>query len=101
MKPDHVVEALESAAQQLGVKVRYDNLGPAGLLSGGGLCRLRGEWTVIVDKKAAPSDKISVLVEALANFEVETLTMAPKVKQLVMVRRQALQGGAAASAPAA
>lgn len=101
MKPDHVVEALETAAQQLGVKVRYDNLGPGGLLSGGGLCRLRGEWTVIVDKKATASDKASVLIEALAAFDVEGVTAPPKVKQLLMARRQAFLSSAAASAPAA
>lgn len=92
MKPDHVVQALEGAAEQLGVKVRYDNLGPGGLLNGGGLCRLRGAWTAIVDKKATATDKASVLIEALATFDVEALNMPAKVKQLVMLRRQALLG---------
>lgn len=102
MKPDQLVAALESAALQLGVKVRYDSLGPQGVQSGGGLCRLRGQWTVIVDKKASPADKASVLVDALATFDVDPLQIPGKAKQLLMVRRQSLLGGApGASVPAA
>src|SRR5687768_12768212 len=100
MKPDHVVEALQSAAEQLGVKVRFENLGPGGLLNGGGLCRLRGEWTIIVDKKAAPTDKASVLIEALATFEVEPLTLPKPVKQQLLLRRQTLLAMAPTAAPA-
>ncbi len=100
MKPDHLVEALQGVAEQLGVKVRYENLGPGGLLNGGGLCRLRGEWTLIVDKKAAPTDKASVLIEALATFDVEPLTIAKPVKQLLLVRRQTLLSSGAIAAPA-
>lgn len=102
MKPDQVVQALESAAVQLDVKIRYETLAPGGVLNGGGLCRLRGQWTVIVDKKAAPNDQASVLIEALAAFDVEPLEIPKSVKQLLVLRRQALlAAGAPASAPAA
>ena len=102
MKPDQVVQALESAAVQLDVKIRYETLAPGGVLNGGGLCRLRGQWTVIVDKKAAPNDQASVLIEALAAFDVEPLEIPKSVKQLLVLRRQALlAAGASASAPAA
>lgn len=102
MKPDQVVQALQSAAVQLDVVVRFETLAPGGVLNGGGLCRLRGQWTVIVDKKAAPNDQASVLIEALAAFEVEALEIPKSVKQMLLLRRQALlAAGAPAAAPAA
>lgn len=101
MKPDQIVQALESAAAQLNITVRYDTLAPGGVLNGGGLCRLRGQWTVIVDKKAAPADKASVLIEALAAFDIEPLDLPKAVKQNLMLRRQTLLSQNASAAPAA
>ena len=66
MKPDQITEALEQAAAQLGVKVRYEAM--TGESSGaGGLCRIRGEWTIIMDRKAAASDRAALLLESLAD----------------------------------
>lgn len=101
MKPDQVVQALQNAALQLNVNVRYETLAPGGVLNGGGLCRLRGQWTVIVDKKAAPTDQASVLIEALAAFEIEGLDLPKNVKHLLMLRRQALLSAGSPAAPAA
>jgi hypothetical protein len=42
MKAEQLIEILESAAQQLGVKVRYEVLAASGPTGGGGLCRVNG-----------------------------------------------------------
>jgi hypothetical protein len=89
MKPEQITEALETAATQLGVKVRYDAL-TTGVSAGGGLCRFKGEWWVIIDKKTSPSERASILTEALANFDTDTVFLPPKVREAVQLRRAAL-----------
>jgi hypothetical protein len=98
MKPEQMAEALETAAAQLGVKVRYDALTTAVASGAGGLCRVKGQWLVIMDKKSSPSERASILAEALATFDTDTVFLPPKVREAVQLRRAALpprsgQGG--------
>ena len=101
MKPAQMIEILEAAAGQLAIKVRYEPLPPGGSLSGGGLCRVHGEWQLIVDKKASPSDRVAILVDALAGFDTEAVFLPPKLREVVVARRTALQGNATAAESAA
>jgi hypothetical protein len=99
MKPDQITEALEQAAAHVGVRVRYESM--TGESSGaGGLCKIRGEWTVIIDRKSSPSDRASMLVEALAGFDVDGFFLAPEIREALAKRRAAMQAttGAGASA---
>ncbi len=89
MKPEQLCEALENVASQLGIKVRYENLAAAGPTGGGGLCKVKGEWFIIIDKKTAGSERASILAEALATRDTEQITMPPKVRELLAYRRDA------------
>jgi hypothetical protein len=87
MKPEQVTEALEAAATQLGVKVRYETLAAAGPTGGGGLCKVKGQWCIIIDKKTAPSERASILGEALATMDTENVSLPPKVREMLQQRR--------------
>lgn len=87
MKPEQVTEALEAAATQLGVKVRYETLAAAGPTGGGGLCKVKGVWCIIIDKKTAPSERASILGEALATMDTENVSLPPKVREMLQQRR--------------
>jgi hypothetical protein len=87
MKSEQLTEILESAAQQLGVKVRYETLAAAGPTGGGGLCKVKGEWCVIMDKKTAPSERASILSDALATMNTDGLSLPPKVQELLAQKR--------------
>ena len=90
MKAEQLTEILETAAQQLGVKVQYEVLAAAGPGGGGGLCKVKGEWRVIIDKKTAPSDRASILADALATLDTESIFLPPKVRELLAQRRAVL-----------
>jgi hypothetical protein len=92
MKSEQLVLALEAAAEQLGVKVRYENLAASGPTGGGGLCKLKGDWCVIIDKKTAPSERASILTDALATLDSDAVFLPPKVRELLTKRRVALTG---------
>ena len=91
MKPEQITEALEAAANQLGVKVRYETLAAAGPTGGGGLCKVKGEWFIIMDKKTAPSERASILSEALATMDTESVFLPPKVREMLQLRRDAVR----------
>ena len=94
MKPDQMAVALEQAATQLGVRVRYEVM--TGESAGaGGLCKIRGDWTIIIDRKATPSDRAAMLVEALAGFDVDAVYLAPEIREALVVGRARIR-----SAPA-
>ena len=87
MKAEQLTEIFETAAQQLGVKVRYENLAAAGPTGGGGLCKVKGEWWIIIDKKTAPSERASILCDALATMDTNGVSLPPKVRELLDHRR--------------
>jgi hypothetical protein len=95
MKPEQMAMALEQAATQLGVRVRYESM--TGESSGaGGLCKIRGEWTIIIDRKAPPSDRAGLLLDALAGFDADAVYLTPEVRQALTLARSraaALFGG--------
>jgi hypothetical protein len=90
MKSEQLTEILEAAAQQLGVKVRYENLISSGPTGGGGLCKVKGDWCVIIDKKTAPSERASILSDALATMDTDGIFLPPKVRELLAQRRATL-----------
>ena len=74
---EEMLEALETAAAQLGVKVSYEAL-QAGL--SGGLCRVKGEYRLIADKKAPIGDRIATLAHGIAQLDWSGLDLPPRVE---------------------
>ena len=74
---EEMVELLEGAANQLGVKVSYEALAAG---SAGGLCRVKGEYRLIVDKKAPIGDRLSTLAHGIAQLDWSGLDLPPRVQ---------------------
>ena len=97
MKPEQIAEALEQAAPQLGVRVRYEAM--TGESAGaGGLCKIRGEWTIIIDRKATPSDRAGMLIEALTGFDTDTVYLTPEVREALVLARARARSAIATAA---
>ncbi|HEY8923847.1 MAG TPA: hypothetical protein VIU64_05650, partial [Polyangia bacterium] len=90
MKLEQMTEALEQAASQLGIKVRYETM-TGDSAGAGGLCKLRGEWTIIMDRKSAPSDRAALLIDALVGFDFESIFLPPQVREALTERRAAMR----------
>ena len=90
MKAEQLTQVLETAAQQLGVKIRYEILVASGPTGGGGLCKIKGEWCVIMDKKTAPSERASILCDALATMDTDGIFLPPKVREMLAQRRSSI-----------
>lgn len=81
MKLDDTLRALEEAAEKKQIKVSYEPLG--GELGAGGLCKVKGEWRILIDKRATPSERVAMVAEALAGFPLDDLFLAPELRELI------------------
>jgi hypothetical protein len=81
MKIDETLRELEGVAQKKNIKVTYENIG--GELGAGGLCKVKGEHRVIVDKRATDGEKVTVLAQALSRFPLEDVLMSDKTRELI------------------
>jgi hypothetical protein len=90
MKAEQMTEALEAAASQLGVRVRYEALTSPGA-GAGGLCRVHGELCVIIDKRTTPAERTSILADALSGLDTDGVFLPPQVREVVQSRRAAAQ----------
>ena len=81
MKIDETLKELESVAEKKKIKVTYENIG--GELGAGGLCKVKGEHRVIVDKRATDGEKVTVLAQALSKFPLDDVTMSDKTRDLI------------------
>ncbi len=81
MKLDDLVSELEAVAQKKGIRVAYEAL--AGEVGGGGLCKVKGEYRIIVDKRATPGERASLLAQSLAGFPLDDVFVAPEVRDLI------------------
>ena len=81
MKMEPILEELEAAAAKLGVKVSYEVL--AETVGGGGLCKVKGSWRVIVEKRGTTGEKAATLAKALAALDTEAVFLSPVARDLV------------------
>ena len=87
MKPEVLLELLEAAADQLGINVTYEALQTSGAggpgMVHGGLCRVKGVYRVIIDKRATSEERVTTLATALATFDTSEIELSQKVRNLL------------------
>ena len=81
MKVADQLAELEQVAEKKKIRVSYESIG--GELGAGGLCKVKGEHRVIVDKRATDGEKVTVLAQALSRFPLEDVFMSEKTRELI------------------
>ncbi len=81
MKPEVLIEELEKACALLSVKVSYEALSANVRL--GALCRVKGSYRVIIDKRATPQERALTLAEALSKLDTSAAELSPAARGLV------------------
>jgi hypothetical protein len=81
MKIQDTLQELETVAEKKSIKVSYESIG--GELGAGGLCKVKGEHRVIVDKRATDGEKVTVLAQALARFPLDDVFMSEETRALI------------------
>jgi hypothetical protein len=78
-----LLNQLEDLADRLGIKVRYENLNLEESTGVGGLCRLKGDYLLIIQAQASAKEKMQVLIEALKRFPLGDLYIKPVLRELL------------------
>jgi hypothetical protein len=74
---------LEDLARSLGIEVRYEMLKREGAFAQGGLCRLKGQYLLLVNSKAPSRDKIEALALAVNRFDLTQVFMKPSLREFL------------------
>jgi hypothetical protein len=89
--PAEILSELEKLALRLGVHVRFEAF-DARSAAKGGLCRLRGEPLIVLDVGLPVLDKIGILSDALARFDLEAIYLPPVLRSRFERRRRSTRG---------
>lgn len=82
MKVVEQLHELERVAETLGVRVSYEAM--TGFVSGaGGLCRVKGQYRVIIDRRLRPPERVRLLADALGRFDTARIEMPDPVRSLL------------------
>ena len=81
MKLATLLSELEAAAAALGIQVSYEAL--VSQVGSGGLCRVKGEYRAIIDKRVGAEERATTLAHALAGFDLSGLQMSRETRALV------------------
>jgi hypothetical protein len=80
---EFLLNQLEELANKLGVKVRYENINLEESSSTGGLCRLKGEYVMIIHSQAPVKEKIQVITKVLKRFPLGDIYIRPVLRELL------------------
>jgi hypothetical protein len=83
MKESLIFEDLEKIAVKHDIRITTANLKKYAYYMKSGLCRVRGEYRLIIDKHLHLSEKIDVMIDALQHFDVESSSLDPVVRRLL------------------
>lgn len=77
-----LLQEFEALAERLSVQVRY-----ADLERDGGLCRYRGEYHIIINKRLNIQGRIAVLAAALLHFPLDEVFVIPAIREALEAHR--------------
>jgi hypothetical protein len=82
MDAQQLFDELVLVAERLGVEVRVEPFETPATM-GGGLCLVRGEKLVLIDRNATVPDRLAGLARAVSELESEAVYMAPEARELI------------------
>lgn len=74
---------LEELAQSLDIEIRYEPLKREGSFFPGGLCRIKGEYVLILNSTATIEDKIHTLAKAVNRFDLSRVYLRPGLREFL------------------
>jgi hypothetical protein len=83
-KSESLLSKLEAAAAALGVSVSYESITAS--IGPGGLCKVRGEYRIIVDRRAVEAERVAVIASSLARLdtgELDPILVDPEVARAI------------------
>ena len=83
MDNEIILSYLEELAEQLGISVWDESINLEETFSAGGLCRVEGQYILILNSKTTIKEKIEVSVKALQQFDLNDMYVKPVIRELL------------------
>ena len=81
MNDYQILESLLAAAEELGFEVRKEQIDG---ISGGGLCKLKNRYVLIIDRTSPLSEQINAAASSLKDRpELESIYLRPQVRDAI------------------
>jgi hypothetical protein len=80
---DTLLGQLEELAHSLGIEIRNEPLKREGGFFPGGLCRIKGEYVLILNATATREDKIQTMAKALNRFDLSGVYVRPGLREFL------------------
>jgi hypothetical protein len=81
VKLPQILGELEEACKHIGVRLSYEAIG--GELGSGGLCKVKGKWRAIFDKRTTPSERVALLLPILCRFPLDDVPLSEMARELL------------------
>ena len=83
MDEDTLLNQLEELAHSLGIEIRYEPLRRESSFFPGGLCRIKGEYVLILNATATTEDKIQTMAKAVNRFDLSKVYLRPGLREFL------------------
>jgi len=83
MNDEVILSYLEELADKLKILVRDENINIEESSSSGGLCRVEGQYVIILNSKATVKEKIQVMIASLQQFDLTDIYVKPVIRELL------------------
>lgn len=83
MNDEVILQELENIFGKLGITIRYERGNFVG-----GLCRLKEDKIVILNRKLPVKKKILLLSQELSRFDIEAFFILPAVKEIILEQKE-------------
>lgn len=74
---------LEELAHSLSIQIRYEPLKREGSFASGGLCKLRGEYVLIINSNVAIKDRIQAIANSVNRFDLTKIYFRPGIRKFL------------------
>ena len=83
MNDEALLNELEELAERMEIAVRYENITGEDSPGSGGLCRIQGQYVLIVHSRATVREKIRIITKALRQFDFSEIYVRPVLRELL------------------
>ncbi len=83
MKPEQIYQELKDLAEKLGISVSEQSFRNTGIKVASGLCKVKGQDLLIINKHKSVHKKIQIMASHLAKIPHETVFIVPAIRELL------------------
>ncbi len=83
MNKESILQQLEELAGRLSIKLTYDSLKEGSINTRGGLCKVAGNYRILVERKLTAKEKVDVIAGSISKFDISRLYIPPEIRDII------------------